>query len=378
MSGSQPSGFQERLRTLAARAPKPVRIAIGALLVVGGVLGFMPVLGFWMIPLGLLLLSYDVPVAARLWRLVASALTRAHAALARWPPWRILIETIDGWNEDRGPTMAAAIAFYTVFSLPATLLLVVWIVGLVLGNEAAQTALLSEAGTLMGPQAATTLRNVLEAAAPSASNTYAAIFAGVTLVIGATTVFAEIHNSLNVIWRMDERSGGGIWSLVKGRLLGISVILAIGFLLLVSLAISAVASAMLEYFAALHRDAAYAVEAINMAISFATTFLLFGLMYKLLPTVRTRWRQVWHAALATSVLFTVGKYLIAIYIGRSNVASIFGAGSVVIAIILWVYYSVSIFLLGAEFAKAYAKVVGSRAAGPQAATTPSPRPRRTG
>ena len=278
-------------------------------------------------------------------------------ALCRRPAWRILVETFKGWDDDRASTMAAAIAFYTTSSLPATLLLVVWSAGFFFGNDIAQDALVEQVGTLIGPKAANSIQEILTNATPSPDNAYAAIIAGITLLIGATTVFSEINTALNVIWRAEEKLPGGIWQMLKSRLLSVSLILAIGFLLLVSLGISAGTAAMADYISALDKRLIFVVEGINTLLSIVTTFLLFGMMYKILPTVRITWRQVWHAALATALLFTLGKYLIAIYIGRSDVASIFGAASVIIIIILWVYYSVSIFLLGAEFSKAYSRVV---------------------
>jgi len=293
----------------------------------------------------------------KMWRRIGAWFGRAYAVLDRRVAWRMLIETFKGWSDDNASTLAAAIAFYTVSSLPATLLLVVWSAGFVFGNDVAQQALLDQVGGLMGPKASDTIREILTNATPSPENTYAAVIGGITLVLGATTVFNQINQSLNIIWRADSEMPGGIWQMLKSRLLSVSLILAIGFLLLVSLGISAGTSAMATYVSSLNNHFVFVVEGINTTLSVMTTFVLFGMMYKILPTVRIRWRQVWHAALATAVLFTVGKYLIAIYIGRSDIASIFGAASVIIIIILWVYYSVSIFLLGAEFSKAYSRVV---------------------
>jgi membrane protein len=289
----------------------------------------------------------------KIWRLAG----RAYGLLNRRLTWRILLGTFKGWSDDNASTMAAAIAFYTVSSLPATLLLVVWSAGFVFGNDVAQQALLDQVRGLMGPRAADTIGEILNNATPSPKTAYAAIIGGATLVIGATTVFSQINQSLNIIWRADSEIPAGIWPMLKSRLLSVSVILAVGFLLLVSLGISAGISAMADYLSNLDKRFVFVVEAINIALSTVTTFVLFGMMYKILPTVRIRWRQVWQAALAAAVLFAIGKYLIAIYIGRSDVASIFGAASVIIVIILWVYYSVSIFLLGAEFSKAYSSVV---------------------
>jgi membrane protein len=260
--------------------------------------------------------------------------------------------------------MAAAIAFYTVWSLPATLVLVVWIAGLAFGDEIARTALVVQVSGLIGPKAGAAVREIIGNASVTAVSPLAAFIGGLTLVLGATTVFNQIHQSLNVIWRVDGRLPGGILQMLKTRVLSFSVILSIGFLMLVSLAVSAGTSAMAGFITTLDRRLVYLVEAINTVLSVGLTFLLFGLIYKILPTVRIEWRQVWLAALATAVLFTAGKYIIALYIGRTNVASMFGAASVVIVIILWVYYSASIMLLGAEFSKAYSRVPEGHDSGP--------------
>jgi membrane protein len=302
------------------------------------------------------------------YRRVCELAARVYAWLAHRLGWRILAATLRGWTEDRASSMAAAIAFYTVGSLPATLLLVVWVAGIAFGNETARTALIDQIAALMGPKAAQSIRQMLINAAPSPMSSFAAVIGGATLVIGATTVFNEIHHSLNIVWRASKAPEGGLWQMLKSRLLSVSLILSIGFLLLVSLGISAATSAMADYISNFDQRLVILVEAINTALSLATTFVLFGLIYKILPTVKIEWRQIRLAALATASLFTLGKYLIAIYIGRSDLASVFGAASVVIVIILWVYYSASILLLGAEFSKAYAVIVGGRRSMPRRET----------
>jgi membrane protein len=293
----------------------------------------------------------------RAYRRVAARVTHACAWLGQRRSWRILVATLEGWDEDRASTMAAAIAFYTVGSLPATLLLIVWIAGIAFGDDVARAALVDQIAHLMGPRAGETMGQILAAAAPSYLTPFTALIGGFMLVFGATTVFNELHSSLNVIWRSDKDARtGGVWQLLKSRLLSFSLILSIGFLLLVSLGISAATSAMAAYISELDRRLVIVVEAINTGLSLVITFVLFGLMYKILPTVHIAWRQVRLAALFTALLFTIGKYLIALYIGRSDPASVFGAAGVVIVIILWVYYSVSILLLGAEFSKAFSRI----------------------
>ena len=295
--------------------------------------------------------------AVRAYRRAVASLERGYAWFGRRRSWRILIATIDGWNEDRASTMAAAIAFYTVGSLPATLVLVCWVAGIAFGNDIARAALIDQIAHLMGPRAAESIGQILGNAAPTYLTPFTKIIGIGTLVLGATTVFNELHSSLNVVWRSDKDAPtGGIWQLFKGRLLSFSLILSIGFLLLVSLGVSAATSAMAAYISELDKRLLILVEVINTVLSLVITFILFGLIYKILPTVHIEWRQVRLAALFTAILFTIGKYLIALYIGRSDPASVFGAAGVVIVIILWVYYSASILLLGAEFAKAFSRI----------------------
>jgi membrane protein len=291
------------------------------------------------------------------YRRSVAAAARGCAWLGRRRSWRILVATLNGWSDDRASTMAAALAFYTVGSLPATLVLIVGVAGVVFGDDIARAALIEQIAHLMGPRAAEAVGQIIANADPINLTSFTALIGGATLVLGATTVFNELHSSLNVIWRSDKDAGGdGVWLLLKSRLLSFSLILSIGFLLLVSLGISAAISAMATYISELDRRLVILVEVVNTGLSLIITFILFGLMYKILPTVRVDWRQVRLAALFAAILFTIGKYLIALYIGRSDPASVFGAAGVVIVIILWVYYSASILLLGAEFAKAFSRL----------------------
>jgi membrane protein len=352
----------ERLRAVLARLPKPLRIIGGVLLVACGLVGFLPVLGFWMVPLGLLVLSIDIPWLKPWWKRLEALSLRLRDRVVRTKAWRIGEATVDGFGDDRVMSMAAAIAFYTVFSLAPTLLLVSWIAGVAFGPEESQQAIIREVGGLIGPEGVARLEEIMRTTADQPRSTLVANIIGIVLLVfGATTVFVEVNTSLNVIWRQTGTLPMGIVELLKTRLLSFSLILAFGFLLLVSLAVNAALSAASNYIIGIDWTFAYMLEGINILVSLVITFVMFAMMYRILPTVRVPWRHVWMAALATAILFNFGKTAIGFYIGQSNVASTYGAASVVILILLWVYYSVVIFLAGAEFAKAYAVVTASDA-----------------
>lgn len=335
--------------------PKPLRIVAGILLVLCGLVGFLPVLGFWMIPLGLFVLTFDLPWIRPYYRRVRVYGWKVMARLRRTAAWRVARRAWNSFSEDRVMSMAASIAFYTLFSIAPTLLLVSWVAGLYFGQEASQQALADELGSLIGSSEAEAVRNLTSRAGSGASERgpVATVASIALLIFGATTVFVEINTALNVIWKQDDSIPGGVWELLRSRALSFSLVLAMGFLLLVSLVLNAGLSAVMRYAAGIHEMVVVLIEAMNFALSFAMTFVLFALMYKILPTIKVIWRQVWIAALAAALFFNIGKSAIGIYIGQSDIASTYGAASAIIVILLWVYYSVLIFLAGAEISKAY-------------------------
>jgi membrane protein len=257
------------------------------------------------------------------------------------------------WLDDRAPTMGAAIAYYTVFSLAPMLVMVIAIAGLAFGQQAAEGALFGELADLIGPESAAAVQAMLRSASGTGSGIFATAVGIGTLIIAATAVLGELQSALNVIWRAEASRGLGLWHLLKSRLLSLAVILVIGFLLLVSLVISTALTAFSDYLDWLLPGLATILRIVHLILSFALTTVLFAMIFKILPDSPVAWEEVWVGAVIAALLFTLGKHLISLYIGSSNMASTYGAAGALIIVLVWVYYSAQILLLGAEFAKAY-------------------------
>ena len=254
--------------------------------------------------------------------------------------WSLVKQAVQAWSDDYAPSMGAALAYYTLFSIAPLLLIVIAVAGFAFGAEAARGEIFEQLSGLMGPSGAQAIEDLLRSADRPGAGTLAMLAGIVTLLMGATAVFGELQNSLDRIWRAPARKQQQGWlNLVRSRLLSFGMILAIAFLLMVSLALSAVLSAIGEW------------RLLDMAASFALVTLLFALIYKIIPRVRIAWRDVWVGAAVTAALFAVGKFLIGLYLGRSSVTSAFGAAGSLVAVMVWVYYSAQIFLLGAEFTR---------------------------
>ncbi|HET9646410.1 MAG TPA: YihY/virulence factor BrkB family protein [Burkholderiaceae bacterium] len=271
------------------------------------------------------------------------------------------------WIDDRAPSMGAALSYYTVFSVAPLLLIVIVVAGLVFGREAAQGAIVAQIGDMVGRDSAHAIQGLLQSVSEPRKGLIATITGVVLLLVGATTVFAELQDDLNRIWKAPPQAmPTGIWGWVRARLLSIGMIMAIGFLLLVSLAVSAAIAALGEWSSGMFGSLETLAQAINVALSFGIVTTLFALIYRFMPQVHIEWHDVWIGAAVTALLFTIGKYLIGLYIGKSAVASGFGAAGSLAVILVWVYYSAQIFLLGAEFTHVYAHAVGSRKQQPDA------------
>jgi membrane protein len=269
-------------------------------------------------------------------------------------PWAVLFKSAtDNWLADRAPSMGAAIAYYTVFSLAPILLLVIAVAGLAFGRQAAEGALLGELSSLVGEESAAAVQAMLRNASGMSSGLLASAIGVGLLLIAATAVFGELQAALNVIWKATPPAGSGVWYLIRSRLLSLSLVLAIGFLLLVSLAISAVLTALGHYFERIMPGLPALLHVAHLMLAFGITTVLFAMMFKILPDAEVKWRDVWLGAATTAFLFTIGKFLIGLYIGGSKVATTYGAAGALVIILLWVYYSAQILLYGAEFAKAY-------------------------
>jgi membrane protein len=269
--------------------------------------------------------------------------------------WTLIRMALAGWSDDHAPSMGAAISYYTVFSLAPLLLLVIAAAGLVFGRDAVQGEIVNQAAGLMGEAGATIVEGVLKSASEPASSVLATAISIVLLIFGATTVFAEIQNAMDRIWKIPVAAmPRGIIDFIRTRLLSFGLILGLAFLLLVSLVVSAAVAAMGHWWG--HYFGAWEVvlQVINLLISLTFSTVLFGLIYKLLPRNRIAWRDVAIGALVTGILFEIGKLAIGLYLGKSGVTSGFGAAGSLAVVLVWVYYSAQIFLLGAEFTRAYA------------------------
>lgn len=285
---------------------------------------------------------------------------------ARWRAlpgalWRLFRQVAIAWLDDHVPSMGAALAYYTVFSMAPLLLIVVAVAGLVFGQDAARGEIQVQLRDLMGAHGAVAVQDLLASLDRPAEGSAVTLVGLLLLIVGATSVFGELQDSLDRIWRVPARAGANGWlGLVRARVLSFGMIMAIGFLLMVSLVVSAALSAV-EHVLSLASGAWIAVATVCNAIgSFLLVAAMFALIYKIMPRARVDWQDVWIGATFTAVLFTAGKSLIGLYIGTSAVASAFGAAGSLVVVLVWVYYSAQIFLFGAEFTWVYANSFGSR------------------
>lgn len=269
-------------------------------------------------------------------------------------------QAASAWVDDRASSMGAALSYYTVFSIAPLLLIVISVAGLVFGREAAEGAIVAQLSGLLGQRGATLIQEALRSVSAPKQGVINTVIGLVLVLAGATTVFGELQDDLNRIWKAPRGPApSGIWGWVRARLLSVGMILAIGFLLLVSLAASAAISALGSWsFGWLAHWEALA-HAIDILFSYAVGTALFAMIYRFMPQVHIRWHDVWIGAAVTGLLFAIGKSLIGLYIGKSAVASGFGAAGSLAVLLVWVYYSAQIFLLGAEFTWVYANQFGS-------------------
>jgi membrane protein len=270
-------------------------------------------------------------------------------------------EAVEAWMDDYAPSMGAALSYYTLFSIAPLLLIAVGVAGLVFGEDAARGEIFGQLRELMGDEGASAIERLLAAADKPEGGVIATAVGIAVLLLGAMTVFGELQNALDRIWRAPARmKSAGWWYLVRSRLLSFGMILGIAFLLMVSLVLSALLSALGRFWGPAFREWEALAHLIDVALSFGMVTVLFAMIYKFIPRVQIAWRDVWVGAAVTAVLFAVGKLLIGLYLGKSTVASAFGAAGSLAVMMIWVYYSAQIFLLGAEFTWIYAHAYGSR------------------
>jgi membrane protein len=283
-----------------------------------------------------------------------------HATVNIRTTWGLIKEAVSAWVGDYAPSMGAALAYYTVFSIAPLLLIAISVAGLAFGVEAARGEVVAQLQGLMGESAAKAIEGMLQSANKPGTGIVSTLIGTGLLLVGATTVFGELQDALDRIWRAPERDKhSGLWHLLRARLLSFGMILAIGFLILVSLLFSAAMAALGRWLGPAMEGWEILANIVNLVISFALVSGMFALIYKVMPRVHIAWRDVWIGAVVTAALFTVGKFLIGLYIGKSGVTSVFGAAGSFAVLLLWVYFSAQIFLLGAEFTWVYAHKFGS-------------------
>ena len=278
-----------------------------------------------------------------------------------WQEWWALVKrAVTAWSDDYAQSMGAALSYYTVFSLAPLLLIVISLAGLFFGADAARGEIFGQLRGLMGDDAAKAVEGVLASVSRPSSGVIGTAIGVVVLLVGATSVFGELQDALDRIWRAPARDkSGSLWRLLRTRLLSFGMILGIAFLLMVSLVLGAVIAALGKWWSGVFGGWEVLAQIVNLALGFALTTTVFAMIYKLMPRASVRWHDVWLGALVTSLLFTIGKFLIGLYIGKSGIASGYGAAGSFVVVFVWVYYSAQIFLLGAEFTWVYARTFGS-------------------
>jgi membrane protein len=311
---------------------------------------------------------------------------RALDKIRSFEAWPMAKDTINGFMEDNCLSRGASIAYFTIFSLAPILVVVIAIAGFVFGEDAARGVIFTKLQGMVGSDGAGLVQSMIQSASNKRSGIIATVFSVVMLLITASGVFGELQSSLNAIWKADASDLGTVKKIIKARAQSLGLVATLGFLLLVSLAISAALTAAWHRVDQVVPGASSLLRYVNIALSFTITTALFGAVYKVLPDKRLEWKDVLIGSIFTALLYTGGKTAIALYIGSSSVASSYGAASALVVLLLWVYYSAEIFLLGAEFTKVYAHRHGSQVSASrrhfwdrvrrQAPARPAPTPER--
>jgi membrane protein len=273
----------------------------------------------------------------------------------------ILRRSVAGWWNDNVPRLGASLAYYTLFALAPILVVAIAIGGLVFGPEAIRGEIVGQIQGLIGREGAEAVQAMLEGASRPGSSIAATVAGIITFFLGATGAFLELQTALNAIWHVEPKSDGSYWRvLVMQRVISFGLVVALGFLLLTSLLVSAALAAIHRYMGNAFPGVVVLWEALNVIVSLTVITLLFALIYKVLPDVKLSWRDVWIGALVTAGLFSIGRLVIGLYLGTASIASTYGAAGSVVVILIWVYYSAQIILLGAEFTRAYVDEFGGR------------------
>lgn len=267
----------------------------------------------------------------------------------------LIKEAGSDWVADKAPRLSAATAYYTILSLAPLLMICVSIAGIVFGGPAARAGVVEQFREVAGESGAKAAEELLKNASQLDSGIISIVIGIVTLLIGASAVFGELQDAFNSVWDAPPRKSSGLWAMVKDRFLSFAMVLSVGFLLLVSMVLSAVLSSIGGMAGSFLPGSAVLMRVLEIAASFAVITTMFALLFKYLPDVDVPWRETWIGAAITAVLFTIGKYLIGLYLGQAAVATPFGAAGSIVALVVWIYYSAMIMFFGGELTHALAK-----------------------
>jgi len=274
--------------------------------------------------------------------------------------WGLAKESASAWSNDYAPSMGAALSYYTLFSIAPLLIIVIAVAGLFFGADAVRSVIFDQLHALMGEEGAEAVQDMLATASEPSTGGIATIISVLGLMLGATTAFGELQADLDRIWRAPPDEGSGVWHLLRTRLLSFGMILGMAFLLTVSLVTSAALSMLGKWWDGWLGGWEPLAHVLDIVVSLGFLTLIFALIYKMIPRVKVSWHDVWIGAGVTALLFTIGKVLIGLYLGKSDVTSSFGTAGSLVLVMIWVYYASQIFLFGAELTRVYAETYGSR------------------
>jgi membrane protein len=274
--------------------------------------------------------------------------------------YKLLRETFAEWSEDKVPQLGASLAFYSAISLAPLLVIVLAFAALFFGDDAARGGVVTQLRGLVGEEGGKAIEGMIQNASKPGTGIMATILSTITLLFGASGVFGQLQDSLNTIWEVKPKPGRGIWGVIKDRFLSFAMVLGVAFLLLVSLIITSAIAAVGQFAIRLPESLEWLSQILNFGLSFIVVTVLFAMIFKLLPDVKMAWNDVWLGALVTSVLFTIGKLAIGIYLGHSTMASSYGVAGSFVVLLVWTYYSAQILFFGAELTQVYANTNGSK------------------
>jgi membrane protein len=274
--------------------------------------------------------------------------------------WTMLREAASDWAEDKASQLGAALAFYSILSIAPLMMIAISVAGLIFGEEAARGELLGQIEGMVGEEGGAAIEQMLAHAKKPEHGTIAGVIGLITLLVGASGAFGQLQDSMNTIWEVPPKTGGGMWGFIRTRFLSFAMVLGVGFLLLVSLILSAVVAGMGTYLSGMMPELEAVFHAGNEVVTFLVVTVLFAMIFKVLPDAQVAWRDVWVGALLTAALFTIGKILIGLYLGKTGLSSTYGTAGSLVVLVVWIYYSAQILFFGAELTQVYARRHGSK------------------